>query len=78
MLTFTILERIRFYEVLAMNSFQTHLSPLEPIFMFASNLADPSNGYILYFVFGLLFISHSAGFKILWTSVLSEWLNLML
>ncbi|CAG2116844.1 unnamed protein product [Medioppia subpectinata] len=74
----TIVDKFRLYEVLAMSSFQSHLSLLEPIFIFASNLGDPQNGYVLYFVFGFIFVSHSAAFKMLWTAVLSEWLNLIL
>ena len=42
------------------------------------SLGDPLNGYIFFFVFCFIFVSHSSAFKILWTSVLSEWINLVL
>jgi hypothetical protein len=57
-----------------------------PLCSYLSNLiyssfndpGDPVNGYLFFFVFGLIFISHSSAFKILWTSLLAEWINLML
>ncbi len=73
----TIIESIRLYEITIINVIQSQLSGFESLFLLFNSLGDPKNAYIYYFIISLIFISYSSAFKLLWASVMSEWINLI-
>ena len=45
--------------------------------LFLSKVGDPRNSFLIYFPVAF-HLNHSSGVSVLWTAVLSEWLNLIL
>ena len=45
--------------------------------LFLSKVGDPRNSFLIYFPVAF-HLNHKLGVSVLWTAVLSEWLNLIL